>query len=82
MKCALTFRILIVIPSYPRVFLNFSDLILFSISLGVVCFSFIFEQGSLKLLWGQCVCVCVCGIVKIQCSFIIFHVTSYFVTYD
>ena len=59
MRGVLTFRILIVIPSYPRVFLNFSDVIIFSISLGFVYFSFIFEQGSLKFLGRQCVCVCV-----------------------
>jgi len=59
MKGVLTFRIHIGIPSYPRVFLNFSDLIIFSISLGVVYFSLIFEQGSLNFLCRQCVCVCV-----------------------
>jgi hypothetical protein len=54
-KGVFTFRILIGIPSYPRVFLDFSDLIIFSISLGVVNFIFIFEQGSLKFLCRQCV---------------------------
>jgi hypothetical protein len=41
-----TCKILIGIPSYPWEFLDFSDLIIFSISLGVVYFSVMFEQGS------------------------------------
>jgi hypothetical protein len=45
-KGALTFRIFVGIPSYPREFLDFSDLIIFSIFLGVVYFIFMFEQGS------------------------------------
>jgi hypothetical protein len=77
-KGVLTFRILIGIPSYPRVSLNISDLIFFSISLGVVHFSFIFEQGSLKSLYRQCVCVCVWNCYNSM----IFHVTSYFVSYS
>ena len=54
MKDVLTFRIFIGIPSYPWEFLDFSDLIIFYISLGVVYFSFMFEQVSLKFLWKQC----------------------------
>jgi len=42
MKGVLSFRIFIGIPSYPREVLDFSDLIIFSISLGVVYFSFMF----------------------------------------
>jgi hypothetical protein len=34
--------------------LDFSDLIIFSISLGVEYFSFMFEQGSLKFVWKLC----------------------------
>jgi len=66
-KGVLTFRIFIRISSYPRVFFNFSDLIIFFIFLGVVYNSLIFEQGSLKFLMQTvCVCVCVCGIVTIE----------------
>ena len=50
-KGVLTFRIFIGIPSHAWEFLDFSDLIIFSISLGVVYFSFMFEQGSLEFLW-------------------------------
>jgi len=39
MKGVLTFRIFRGIPSYPWEFLGFSDLIIFSVSLGVVYFS-------------------------------------------
>jgi hypothetical protein len=49
-KGVLTFKIFIGFPSYPWEFLDFSDLIIFSISLGVVHFSFMFEQGSSKFL--------------------------------
>jgi len=52
-KGVLTFRIFIGIPSFPWRFLEFSDLIIFPISLGVVYFSFVFELGSLKFLWRQ-----------------------------
>ena len=34
--------------------MDFSDLIIFSISLGVVCFSFMFEKESLKFVCKQC----------------------------
>ena len=50
MKGVLTFRIFIVIPLYPREFLDLSDLIILSISLGVVHFSSMFEQGIFKFL--------------------------------
>jgi len=43
-----TFRIFIGIPPYPWEFLDFSDLKIVSISLGVGYFSFTFERGSLK----------------------------------
>jgi hypothetical protein len=39
MKGVLTFRIFRGIPSYPWEFLGFSDLIIFSVSFGVVYFS-------------------------------------------
>ena len=50
MKGVFTFRIFIGITSHPREFWVFSDLIIFSISLDVVYFSFLFEKGSLKFL--------------------------------
>ena len=50
LKDVLTFRIFIGIASYPWAFLDFSELIIFSISLGVEYFSFMLEQGSLKFL--------------------------------
>ena len=49
-KGVLTVKIFIGIPSYPWEFLDFGDLIIFSISFSVVYFSFMFEQGSLKFL--------------------------------
>jgi len=49
-KGVLTFKIFIGIPSDPWEFLDFSDLITFSISLDAVYFSFMFEQVSLKFL--------------------------------
>ena len=49
LKGVLTFRIFIGIQSYPWEFLDFNDLIIFSISLGVVYFSFKLEKGSLKI---------------------------------
>ena len=55
MKDVLTFVILIGISSYSWELLDFSYLINFSIPLGVVYFSSMFEQGSLKFLWRQCV---------------------------
>ena len=53
MKSVLTFRIFVGIASYPWQFLDFSDLIIFSISFGLVYFILMFEQGSLKFLWRQ-----------------------------
>jgi hypothetical protein len=50
MNGVLTFKIFIEIPSYPREFLDFSELIIFYISSSVVYFSFVYEQGSLKIL--------------------------------
>ena len=44
---ALTFRIFIEISSYTLQFLDFSDLIIFSVSL-FAYFSFMFVKGSLK----------------------------------
>ena len=49
-KGVLTVKIFIGIPSYPWEFLDFGDLIIFSISFSVVYFSFMFEQGSLKFV--------------------------------
>ena len=54
LKGVLTFRIFVGIPSYPWEFMDFSGFIIFSITLGVVYFSFMFEQESLKFLWRQC----------------------------
>jgi len=48
MRGVLTFSIVIEIPTYPWEFWDFSDLIIFSISLGVAYFSFMFEHGNLK----------------------------------
>jgi hypothetical protein len=48
MKGVLSFRILVGIPPYPWKFLDFIDSIIFSVSLGVVYFIFMFEQGSLN----------------------------------
>jgi hypothetical protein len=50
MKGVRTFRIIIGIPSYPWEFLDFIDFIIFSISLGVAYFCFMFVQGSLNFL--------------------------------
>jgi hypothetical protein len=52
-KGVLTFKIFIGILSHAWEFLDFSDFITFSISLVVVYFSFMFEQGSLKFLGRQ-----------------------------
>jgi hypothetical protein len=57
MKGVLTFRIFIEILSNPWEFLDFSDLIIFSVSLGIIYFSFMFEQGSLKF-YEDDVCDC------------------------
>ena len=53
-KGVLTFGILIGIPSYAWEFLDFRDMINFSLSLGVVYFHSMFGKGSLKFLWRQC----------------------------